>query len=1006
MREVSVTVGSGAVLVRQKIALPGLPAAAILRPRLTQLYSALLDEHEVLAVFAAAGSGKTVQAQLFAAAEGWPLAWLTLDRADHSATRLLAYLAATLEPHTPGARAALDEAVRRTPAVEEQAAILAEHVAAQRLLLVLDQCEAIADAERSCQALQAFLDYLPGGVHVMLLSRSEMSFSLSRQLLSGRAGRITDEDLALTLDEALELVGARGDHDPDVRDRWQQSRGWIAAVAFGGPRRPGGHDRARDFRSYMTHEVIEGLGAEERRFLLDTSILDAVTNEAAAALCGPESLATLAAVRMRHLPATTSEDAIVYHPCLRMYLRDQLAAGDPDRMRMLQQRQSQLLLAREEYEEAVDLLIGLDLLDEAAAAAEPASRELLARGDWEKFLIWVDEIGDERVRARPLLLGGLIRALRGGRHLRQARELARELDRGGRLPEVIAADPGAIAHVAWSMLWAPIEGLDFLDRYDHDQRAVGVRYMLEATSLDRPVLAPTGVPWTETDRLISWALMVQGRLDDLLAMLPTDDQWPPRTPYTTPHPLFGLVWRGELQRARELYEQASGATHFAAFSDLWHYLEAWLLLAEGRPAEAANAAELAVIYCRQTHFGFEPVFQIVQAMALAGLGEIREALALADEACAKCEETGHLAYLEWGLTVRGRALLMRGDTEEAAADLRRAVAGMTHAERLLMLPLAGVYLAEAERRLGDLEACDAAAAIAYEASLRMGAFPALQMGLNQFPEVLNRQLKDPDQERWRRISITGPTSVVSRPLTSSRPLISVEIQPFGPHPDIVVGGVPAGVRRLKVLELACLLTAHAGGVNRSDLQVRLFPESDRRKGSNHFRQVVHQLRKATTLTLQRVSDSRVAWPDEFVVDAADLRFERAVVQAKALTGRERLERLSSARGLLTGLYLEASDLEWCRERRYRLDVVQEEAGLEIARLALELHEYDLARTLSEEMLERNPYLDEAYRALIEIELAIGSESAARAVYRRSVESLRELGLSPDRRMAQLLNGTG
>ena len=54
------------------------------------------------------------------------------------------------------------------------------------------------------------------------------------------------------------------------------------------------------------------------------------------------------------------------------------------------------------------------------------------------------------------------------------------------------------------------------------------------------------------------------------------------------------------------------------------------------------------------------------------------------------------------------------------------------------------------------------------------------------------------------------------------------------------------------------------------------------------------------------------------------------------------------------------------------------------------------------LLARNPYSDVAYRVLIETELAVGSEAAALAVYRRSVTALAELGLAPDQDMARLL----
>ena len=170
---------------------------------LNRLYADLLEQHETLAVFAVAGFlGKTVQAQLFASEERWALAWLTLSHGDRSTSRMLSYLAATLERHVPAAPQVLEAAFKDTSTPEEAAAILAESVDVPSLLLVIDHCESIADAYVSCAALETFLDYLPPGVRTMLLSRSELQFSLGRLLLQGRAGRIMGSDLALTFEEA------------------------------------------------------------------------------------------------------------------------------------------------------------------------------------------------------------------------------------------------------------------------------------------------------------------------------------------------------------------------------------------------------------------------------------------------------------------------------------------------------------------------------------------------------------------------------------------------------------------------------------------------------------------------------------------------------------------------------------------------------------------------------------------------------------------------------------
>ena len=91
-------------MVRQKVLAPGLPTTAIARPRLDSLYAQLLDEHEALAVFATAGSGKTIQAQLFASHEKWPLAWLTLDEADRRRRGCCPTSPGRSSPHVAGYR--------------------------------------------------------------------------------------------------------------------------------------------------------------------------------------------------------------------------------------------------------------------------------------------------------------------------------------------------------------------------------------------------------------------------------------------------------------------------------------------------------------------------------------------------------------------------------------------------------------------------------------------------------------------------------------------------------------------------------------------------------------------------------------------------------------------------------------------------------------------------------------------------------------------------------------
>jgi DNA-binding SARP family transcriptional activator len=71
---------------------------------------------------------------------------------------------------------------------------------------------------------------------------------------------------------------------------------------------------------------------------------------------------------------------------------------------------------------------------------------------------------------------------------------------------------------------------------------------------------------------------------------------------------------------------------------------------------------------------------------------------------------------------------------------------------------------------------------------------------------------------------------------------------------------------------------------------------------------------------------------------------------------------------------------------------------------VELGDFSFARECAESILTRNPYSEAAYRIIIEVELAIGTESAALGAYRRAVAARREIGLELDEATAALLQG--
>ena len=179
-------------------------------------------------------------------------------------------------------------------------------------------------------------------------------------------GRIADADLAVTADEAELLSCGPATTPPMSTSAWSARADGSPPSPSAAPAGPVGHDPIRDFGSYIAAEVFDVLDADERQFLLDTSILDAVSLRGAVALCGPEAPAMWHKVRIRHLPATTSTDGIIfYHPCFRQFLRERLELTDPRRLSRLRRAHAELLVQTAHYEEAAELQLELGDLDGA-----------------------------------------------------------------------------------------------------------------------------------------------------------------------------------------------------------------------------------------------------------------------------------------------------------------------------------------------------------------------------------------------------------------------------------------------------------------------------------------------------------------------------------------------------------------------------------------------------------------------------------------------------------------
>jgi hypothetical protein len=318
------------------------------------------------------------------------------------------------------------------------------------------------------------------------------------------------------------------------------------------------------------------------------------------------------------------------------------------------------------------------------------------------------------------------------------------------------------------------------------------------------LLQPLATPWAAALSSRVEALRAVGRLDDALALLNES-----------------AVGGWTASRVRQYGE---------IMADLNRPAEAYAAARQGRELLARSGALSTML-----HYLFEAMLAL----------RLRRDTALAAKALAKVESDPtarrRLRVVEQIELWHGLMGLLDNDAATAAVHLRDAVALMVKWDRLFFLPIAGVYLAEAEWRLGDDEAADAAADLALHAAREQQSNHLLLQVLREFPVVVSRRLDAVagTDSAWNGIGRT----LMSEGLIGGAGLLPrVHVGEFG-TPAILVDGTAVQPKLTKSTELLAYLAAHDGRASREDLLDDLFDGRADDSARAYVRQALNRLRE-------------------------------------------------------------------------------------------------------------------------------------------------------------------
>jgi LuxR family maltose regulon positive regulatory protein len=290
--------GEASVLVAHPPIRRSARAAVVSRPG---LWERLGGAARVTVVSASPGSGKTVLLRSWIDEAGLAerAAWVTVGRDARDPQRLWLSVLTALRQTVPGS--ALVRVLTGAPDLDGWAIVerLLKDLAPlqDRLWLVIDDAQELGTDEARRQ-LELLIMRAPQELRFVLATRHDVRLGLHRLRLEGDLTEIRADDLRFSLAEARELFAGAGIELPGqaLALLVHRTEGWaaglrLAALSLAGHPDP---DRfaaefsgtERTVAEYLLAEVLNRQGADVRRLLLRTSVLDRVNGELADLLTG------------------------------------------------------------------------------------------------------------------------------------------------------------------------------------------------------------------------------------------------------------------------------------------------------------------------------------------------------------------------------------------------------------------------------------------------------------------------------------------------------------------------------------------------------------------------------------------------------------------------------------------------------------------------------------------------------------------------------------------------
>jgi LuxR family maltose regulon positive regulatory protein len=411
-------------LLQTKLYIPAPQPHLVTRSRLVHCLDQGVRNNRLTLLSAVAGAGKTTLLSNWARQSSRLVAWVTLDKEDNDSVRFWSYVIAALQQASLDSVAYVGDMLRALPVAELQNVlgellnVLTEEP--REIALLLDDYHLI-ETPPLHDSLVFFIEHLPTHVHLILASRHDPPFALTRLRVSHRLFELHTNDLSFTLTEAQAFFAQTEEHfvlaDDDLARLLEQTEGWIAGIQMAALSLHEQPDVSRFLASftgkqrfmqhYLFEEVLKQQPQPVQYFLSATSILERFTADLCDALTGESNgskmLEYLLQKNLFLISLSDEGDWYRYHHLLTDALSSRLRQVEPEQFLAYHRLASAWYERQGMIEEALHHALVAGEFGRVADLLELLVEMLLRQNEFTNLARWRDLLPPELLAQRPWL---------------------------------------------------------------------------------------------------------------------------------------------------------------------------------------------------------------------------------------------------------------------------------------------------------------------------------------------------------------------------------------------------------------------------------------------------------------------------------------------------------------------------------------------------------------------------------------------------------------------------